>query len=189
MKLRTARLQAGRGQARGALDTMTQQVFQRGLRSRRAEIKRSTPALARLGRRGDMLSKARESLLSLMRINTYLTTALEDMPHRKEVRERLRSISNDIGALTDHVSYLSSRIALLLDATVGLINLEQNGIIKIFSVVSVAFLPPTLIASIYGMNFHHMPELDWPFGYPVAVGLMVLSAVLPYVFFKRKGWL
>lgn len=189
MELMTDRLADVLGQAGAALDIMTQHVFQEELRFRRAEIKDFRRVLARLGRRGDMLSKARESLLSLMRINTYLTTALEDMPHRKEVRERLRSISNDIGALTDHVSYLSSRIALLLDATVGLINLEQNGIIKIFSVVSVAFLPPTLIASIYGMNFHHMPELDWPFGYPVAVGLMVLSAVLPYVFFKRKGWL
>ena len=77
----------------------------------------------------------------------------------------------------------------LLDATLGLISLEQNQIIKIFSVAAVVFLPPTLVASIYGMNFDHMPELSWPFGYPFALALMAISAVVPYLFFKRKGWL
>lgn len=189
MELITDRLADVLGQAGAALDIMTQHVFQEEQHLRRARIKDFRRVLARLGRRGDMLSKARESLLSLMRITTYLSTALAGVPHRKEAQKRLESIVSDIRALTDHVNYLSSRISLLLDATVGLINLEQNGIIKIFSVVSVAFLPPTLIASIYGMNFHHMPELGWPFGYPLAVGAMVLSAVLPYVYFKRKGWL
>ena len=189
MDLITDRLAEVLGQAGASLDIMTQHVFQEELRFRRARIGDFRRVLARLGRRGDMLSKARESLLSLLRITTYLSRALEDVPHRREVRDRLEAISSDIRALTDHVGYLSSRISLLLDATVGLINLEQNGIIKIFSVVSVAFLPPTLIASIYGMNFHRMPELDWPFGYPLAVGAMILSAVLPYLFFKRKGWL
>lgn len=70
-----------------------------------------------------------------------------------------------------------------------MISIEQNAIIKIFSVAAVVFLPPTLIASIYGMNFEHMPELDWPLGYPFAIGLMILSAIMPYLFFKRRGWL
>ncbi|EFG8199798.1 magnesium transporter, partial [Escherichia coli] len=80
-------------------------------------------------------------------------------------------------------------ITFLLDATLGLINLEQNQIIKIFSVAAVVFLPPTLVASIYGMNFEIMPELQWSFGYPYALALMVASAIVPYLFFKRKGWL
>ncbi len=189
MELITDRLADVLGQEGASLDLMTQHVFQEEVRFRRARVKDFRRVLARLGRRGDMLSKARESMLSLMRVTTYFSTALEGAPHRKEARHRLQSIVSDIRALTDHVNYLSSRISLLLDATVGLINLEQNGIIKIFSVVSVAFLPPTLIASIYGMNFHRMPELGWPLGYPLAMALMTLSAVVPYLFFKRKGWL
>ena len=91
--------------------------------------------------------------------------------------------------MTDHASFLGSKIQFLLDAVLGLINLQQNNIIKIFSVAAVMFLPPTLVASIYGMNFHHMPELDKAWGYPVALVAMVISAVLPYIYFRRKGWL
>lgn len=189
MELLTDRLAEVLGQTGAALDIMTQHVFQEEQRFRRAEIKDFRQVLGHLGRKGDMLSKARESLLSLMRINTFLASGVDGSPHRTDLKGRLDSVVNDIHALTDHVSYLSSRIGLLLDATVGLINLEQNGIIKIFSVASVVFLPPTLIASIYGMNFHRMPELDWPLGYPFAICLMILSGVLPYLFFKRKGWL
>ena len=82
-----------------------------------------------------------------------------------------------------------SKIQFLLDATLGLVNLEQNNIIKLFSVMAVMFMPPTLIASIYGMNFKRMPELEWPFGYPMAIVLMIVAAVLPYVFFRWKRWL
>ena len=92
-------------------------------------------------------------------------------------------------ALTDQATFLSNKINFLLDATLGLINLQQNQIIKIFSVAAVVFLPPTLVASIYGMNFDRMPELNWALGYPWALGLMVLSAILPYLYFKRRGWL
>lgn len=177
------------GQAGLALDIMTQNIFEAETRFRRGEIKDFRRVLRRLGARGDMLSKARESLLSLLRINSFLASGAGPNPRRSALEGHFNSIASDVHALTDHVNYLSSRISLLLDATIGLINLEQNGTIKIFSVASVVFLPPTLIASIYGMNFQHMPELNWPFGYPFAIGLMILSAVLPYVFFKRKGWL
>jgi magnesium transporter len=98
-------------------------------------------------------------------------------------------LQRDIISLTDHASFLSAKISFLLDAVLGMIQIEQNDIIKIFSVAAVVFLPPTLLASIYGMNFHHMPELDWWFSYPLALILMVLAAVLPYVYFKRRGWL
>ena len=104
-------------------------------------------------------------------------------------RGRYRTLSRDVLALADHAAFVSNKITFLLDATLGLINIEQNNIIKIFSVAAVVFLPPTLVASIYGMNFHHMPELDWEFGYPVAIVMMLLSAALPFLYFKRRGWL
>lgn len=92
-------------------------------------------------------------------------------------------------SLADHVSYLSNKIVFLLDATLGMINIEQNNIIKIFSISAVVFLPPTLVASAYSMNFEVMPELKWALGYPLDILLMVMSAVLPYLYFKSKGWL
>ncbi len=94
-----------------------------------------------------------------------------------------------MASLSDHAVFLSSKVGFLLDATLGLINLQQNQIIKIFSVAAVIFLPPTLVASIYGMNFRHMPELGWLLGYPWALVLMIISALLPYFYFKRRGWL
>jgi magnesium transporter len=104
-------------------------------------------------------------------------------------RSRFKSTLRDVQSLSDHASFLGNKIQFLLDAVLGLINLEQNNIIKIFSVAAVMFLPPTLVASIYGMNFHHMPELDKHWGYPAALLAMVISAVVPYIYFRRKGWL
>ena len=95
----------------------------------------------------------------------------------------------DVNSLTDHATFLSGKIIFLLDATLGMIQIQQNDIIKIFSVAAVVFLPPTLIASIYGMNFHDMPELGWVFGYPAALAMMIVFAILPYLYFKHKGWL
>src|ERR1700690_738829 len=93
-------------------------------------------------------------------------------------------------SLTDHASFLSNKITFLLDAMLGVVNIQQNAIIKIFSIAAVGFMPPTLVASIYGMNFHHgMIELDWEYGYPLALIVIVLAAVLPIVFFKWKKWL
>ena len=99
------------------------------------------------------------------------------------------AFARDLGSLGDHAGYLSSNITFLLDAALGLINIEQNGIIKFFSVVAVVFMPPTLIASIYGMNFDILPELHWRTGYPMALGMMVVAAILPVLWFKRRGWL
>ncbi len=144
--------------------------------------------MERIGRDGDLTSKARESLVTLARQLTFIqqSTAVQ-MPN--ELRSRYRSMSRDVLALSDHASFLANKSSFMLQATLGLINIEQNNIIKIFSVAAVAFLPPTLIASIYGMNFHFMPELAWPLGYPLALLIMVISAVLPYVYFRRRGWL
>jgi magnesium transporter len=95
----------------------------------------------------------------------------------------------DIKTLLTHNTFLSERIDFLLNATLGFINIEQNKIIKIFSIAAVVFMPPTVIASIYGMNFHFMPELSWPWGYPLSILLMILAGISPYLYFKRKGWL
>ena len=144
--------------------------------------------LKRLGRAQSMNGKIRESLVSLTRILGFSQLAPQ-VAEDQGVRERLRGLARDVASITDHATYQAGQGTFLLDAALGQINIEQNDIIKIFSVASVAFLPPTLIASIYGMNFHHMPELDWPWGYPLAVAAMVLSAALPLWWFKRRGWL
>ena len=102
---------------------------------------------------------------------------------------RLQTLGRDIQSISEHASFMTQKVTFLLDATLGMINIEQNATIKIFSVLAVIFMPPTMIASIYGMNFEHMPELGWPLGYPAALGIMLAAAVLPYWFFKRKGWL
>ena len=108
---------------------------------------------------------------------------------KKEARTRAKSLTRDVASLIDHATFLSGKIGLLLDATLGMINIEQTGIIKIFSVLSIVLLPPTLIASIYGMNFDFMPELHWWIGYPGSLLLMVLSASVPFWYFRRRGWL
>jgi magnesium transporter len=106
-----------------------------------------------------------------------------------DVPARLDTVDRDITAMLDHDSYIMSNVTFLLDATLGLISIQQHAIIKIFSVAAVIFLPPTLVASIYGMNFSIIPELKWEYGYSYALGLMLLSAVLPYCYFKRRRWL
>jgi magnesium transporter len=145
--------------------------------------------LRSLGRRGDLISKVRESLVGIGRLVMFFGQAGADAKQAKDLRARLRIMTRDVRSLTEHASFLSGKINFLLDATLGMINIEQNAIIKIFSVVAVVFLPPTLIASIYGMNFDFMPELDWSLGYPLALALMLGSALAPYLFFKRRGWL
>ena len=145
--------------------------------------------LESIGRKGDLISNIRDSLVTLERLIGFLTQIANQSKSDKEIRARVKTLSRDARSLSDHVGFLSQKITFLLDATLGMINIEQNAIIKIFSVAAVAFLPPTLIASIYGMNFHDMPELSWPWGYPLALALMVASALLPFWYFKRRGWL
>ena len=150
--------------------------------------------LSRLGGEGDFTSNVRESLVTLARIVAFIPAVVASSEQtRKDAKARgtqshLKTLQRDISSLTDHASFLSNKISFLLDATLGMITIEQNNIIKAFSVGAGVFLPPTLIASIYGMNFDIMPELHWSFGYPLSIGLMVLSAVLPYIYFRFKGW-
>jgi magnesium transporter len=145
--------------------------------------------LRAIGRKGDLTSKVRESLVSIGRLLLFLANEAEGMRWSKDVRLQLQTMQRDVLSLSDHASYLSSKITFLLDAMLGVVQIEQNNIIKIFSIASVALMPPTLIASIYGMNFRAMPELAWDFGYPLAIVLMVTAAILPFVFFRWKKWL
>ena len=168
-------------------DGVSRQLFQRP--SQRTRKRRDfQDLLGQIGHLGDLTSRIRECLMSIARLFAFLGQSLDERGE-SPYRGRLRTLNRDAAALNDHVNFLSNKIGFLLDATLGMINIEQNGIIKIFSVVAVVFLPPTLIASIYGMNFEHMPELDWWLGYPFALALMVASALLPYGLFKRWGWL
>ena len=144
--------------------------------------------IQKIGSNGDLVSKARESLVSFQRLLMYVQQS-NNVTLSQDQRNRFKSTLRDVQSLSDHATFLGSKIQFLLDAVLGLINLEQNNIIKIFSVAAVMFLPPTLVASIYGMNFHHMPELDKFWGYPMALLAMVASAVVPYIYFRRKGWL
>lgn len=172
------------------IDAVSHEVF----RSKTQNVSKKTRDLqsliVRIGLKGDFLTAARESLVSIARLVAY--HAALDQPERrssKETRQRLKLLQRDAASLGEHANFLSGKINFLLDATLGLINLEQNQIIKIFSVAAVVFLPPTLVASVYGMNFEFMPELQWTFGYPFGIGLMIVSAVTPYLYFKQRGWL
>ncbi|HVY64898.1 MAG TPA: magnesium/cobalt transporter CorA [Gammaproteobacteria bacterium] len=145
--------------------------------------------LQQIGRKGDLCSHVRDCLLSLQRLAGFLGHVLTQRNVDKELRGRVKTLSRDAESLGDHASFLSQKITFLLDATLGMIAIEQNNIIKIFSIAAGVFLPPTLIASIYGMNFRVMPELQWVYGYPIAGVLMLVSALLPLWYFKRRGWL
>ena len=170
------------------IEVISRSIFAKdGARARKGSGWRSV--LEEIGRKGDMVSTIRDSLGTLDRLTVFWGQRLRDAPDTRELRARLKDLTSDVRGLEDHSAFMSQKISFLMDATLGLIGIEQNGIIKIFSVASVVFLPPTLIASIYGMNFDLMPELSWPYGYPAALGAMILSAVLPYVYFKRRGWL
>jgi magnesium transporter len=117
---------------------------------------------------------------------SFLQRHLRDTQAAQEI---IPEIIRDIETLMSHTTFLFDKINFLMGTTQGFINIEQNKIIKMFSIAAVVFLPPTLVASLYGMNFRVMPELDWVFGYPMAIGLMILAGVMPYWYFKRKGWI
>ncbi len=156
----------------------------------RADRTRSYNQILRaIGRKGDLASKVRESLVSIGRLLLYLANEADSMRWAKDLRALLRGMQRDVHSLSDHAAYLSNKIQFLLDAMLGVVTIEQNNVIKMFSVAAVVLMPPTLIASIYGMNFKHMPELEATYGYPLALVLMIAAAVLPYYLFKWMKWL
>ncbi len=142
----------------------------------------------RLGRSGALLGKLRESLLSFNRILSFVRQSGESWLNG-EVKGKARSLERDIASLNEYAEHLAAQIGHLQEATFNLINIEQNRVIKVFSIAAVLFLPPTLVATLYGMNFKYMPELSWTLGYPFSLLLMVASAIIPYYWFKRNGWL
>ena len=177
------------GEAR-KLDSLSKAIFAAHRPSGKGET--LSVVLQRIGRAEDLNAKSNESLGTLQRLVGYLTLGAEG-PGPQELAEadhkRARTLSQDIHSLREVAGTQAAKIIFLLDATLGVINIRQSDIIKIFSVVAFVFLPPTLIASIYGMNFDYMPELHWHWGYPMALGLMALSGLLPWLFFRWKKWL
>jgi magnesium transporter len=146
--------------------------------------------IKRIGRIGNLISKNRESLVSINRMLIFFSQMDNGKyMQKKEQRNKFKNLFREVHSLNEYVNFLSQRNSFLLDATLGMISVEQNKIIKVFTVAAAVFMPPTLIASIYGMNFAKMPELGWELGYPMAIVMMLISAILPYLYFKKKGWL
>ncbi|WP_284943821.1 magnesium transporter CorA family protein [Acidisoma cladoniae] len=175
---------------RDELDRISKQIFTEdtaGMRGRKQDLELQNVIKA-IGRAGDQMSRVRDSLLGIGRIVPFTAQVAAPWIDR-DLRDRMKSIRQDVASLSDYDMHLNGKMQFLLDATLGLINTTQNNIIKVLTVVSVVGVPPTLVASIYGMNFKDMPELNWAFGYPYGLTLIVLSAVLPLVWFRMRGWL
>ncbi len=172
-------------------EELSQRIFTRLHRVKESETN-LREAIYRLGRSGNLIARERDCIVALSRLVQYAghEDFDDDGPERvTPLFPRLKPLLRDLQSLSEFAGFLSSKVSFMLDATLGLINIEQNAIVKIFTVAAVIFLPPTLVASIYGMNFKLMPELDWELGYPFALVLMVISVIGPYLFCRRKGWL
>lgn len=170
------------------LDELSEKVFM-PVPQRRLRAVEYQDVLRDIGRKGELNARIQESLLTIGRLTSYLNQAMVAGTAGRDLRGRVKTLGRDAASLTEHAHFQSDRVTFLLDATLGMINIEQNAIIKIVSIAALVFLPPTVIASVYGMNFQFMPELAWPWGYPFALALMAASAVLPYLVFRRIGWL
>ncbi|MCW2235836.1 magnesium transporter CorA family protein [Azospirillum canadense] len=174
------------------LDTMSSRAFRgRALPSRAqksAQNSDDTRTLKRIGHTGHLVGKAHVSLASLHRMLTFLARG-EGWTAAKPTRRWARAALQDVVGLSEYARFLAGKVGLLLDTTLGHINVEQNEIVKIVSILTVALFPPTLVATIYGMNFTDMPEKSWEWGYPMAILLMVLSALLPMLYFRSRRWL
>jgi magnesium transporter len=178
-------------QIAGELDALSHRLFRNPVTERRPPARESADLrviLRRVGHNGDLASKIRDSLHALGRIVPYVASlAAEWLP--PEIKPRLDTVRQDVASLSDYEGHIANKVQLLLDATLGLINVEQNNIIKVLTIVSVVGIPPTLIDSMYGMNFKGMPEYNWSWGYPYGLAMIVLSAILPLVWFKWRGWI
>lgn len=170
------------------LDELSHYIFdwESADKQKQNQAKEMKSVLRRLGAAADLNSKINESVHSIIRLLNFF---MKEADNSEEVKAGISALITDATVLTQQTSFLSDKVTFQLDATLGMINVEQNIIIKIFSVVATFFLPPTLVSSIYGMNFRYMPELEWLSGYPMAVLIMLLTAILPYIYFRKKGWL
>jgi magnesium transporter len=145
--------------------------------------------LEAIGRKGDLLSHIRDSLVTFERLFGFFVQTVTPRGSAPALRARVKSLVRDGHSLSAHAASLAEKNMFLLDATLGMINIEQNATIKMFSVAAVVLLPPTLVASVYGMNFEHMPELSWLLGYPAVLIVMALSAIVPFWYSRRRGWI
>lgn len=172
------------------MEQLSQEIFTNSQQERRIPVKRLTALLTRIGRVQTLLTKIRYSAVTTLRMLSFL--AGSNRSHAEDQSDLLHhvtSLTTDVTSLSEHASYLVDSLTFLLDASLGLISIEQNAAMKLFSWAAVVFLPPTLIAGIFGMNFHYMPELSWKYGYPLSLALMVASAIGPYLYFKKRGWI
>ncbi len=177
-------------QISGDMDKLSASLFHNAQGGQLSGRRRTTflqETLRGIGDRGAHISQLRDSLLGIARIVRYVPGAVSWAT--EEDTHRLATIDRDVSSLSDYDLQLSDRVQFLLDATLGFISIDQNDTIKVLTVVSIVGIPPTFIASLYGMNFHDMPELGWKYGYPYALCLIALSIVVPLVLFWRKGWL
>jgi magnesium transporter len=172
------------------IEAMSKRVFARNESERRIPAKKLEGLINRLGRAQSLLARIRESTVSALRLLSFLAgSARLHQADGTVARDHVASLQTDASALIDHSAFLSGNLQFLLDAALGLISVEQNAAMKLFSWAALVFLPPTLIAGIFGMNFHHMPELDWVWGYPLSLAAMLASAVLPLWYLKKRGWI
>jgi magnesium transporter len=172
------------------IEKISAHIFAKQTNARRIPADRLTALLTRIGRAQTLLAKVRETAVSTGRLLSFLSAST----HMKSegaaiIKDRVGSLSTDVHSLIEHSSFLGDNLIFLLDASLGLISIEQNAAMKLFSWAALVLLPPTLIAGIYGMNFKHMPELQWVFGYPMALTLILISAVAPIWYLKRRGWI
>jgi magnesium transporter len=172
------------------MENLSQEIFQEQQDQRRIPAEKLTALLTSIGRMQTLLTKIRYSAVSTFRMLSFLggSNLVHDENHA-ELRHHLTSLTTDVSSLSEHASFLSDNLTFLLDASLGLISIEQNAAMKLFSWAAVIFLPPTLVAGVFGMNFHYMPELNWHYGYPLSLGLMLVTAVGPYLYFKKRGWI
>ena len=169
------------------IDTTSLRVFPRGVAARTATHDYKGE-LQNIGQSGELISKAREALLSLTRLVGFLQQST-DGKVSPEARTSTHTVARDVAALSDHATFLVGKTQFLLDATLGLVSIDQNNILKIFSVVTVLLLPPSVIGAFYGMNFEHIPWLHERWGVWAALGMMIASALVPFLYFKSKRWL
>lgn len=169
------------------LEPISLQIFSRDTSQSMETIAATdlSQVLRSIGNAGELAARVRQSLHSISRSLPFLTLELETDTH---LHVRLKTLGQDVQSLLEHDNFLQTQIQFLLDSNIGLISIQQNAIMKTLSIAAAIFLPPTLIGSIYGMNFDHMPELHWQHGYPFALGLMFLSAFLPLAFFRMRRW-
>jgi magnesium transporter len=169
------------------IDVISSQIFSRS-RRRHSATESFATTLERIGQCGELVSKGRESLASLARLLVFVQENGEAHVGQ-DARTHVRTLSRDVGSMSEYAAFLGDKIQFLLDATLGMVSIDQNNILKIFSVVTLFFLPPSVVVGFYGMNFEHLAWLHASWGPWYALALMVISGVAPYIYFKRRGWL